>query len=91
MSSLQVPKEKRLLSLPKVAEVTEEQEKRSVNLGPSMSYSRLHMQSQKGTEKMLNIFPSNAWNYIPVLSPRRAAHAAPVVKKLHIKLKHHFS
>lgn len=35
VSSLQVPKEKRLLSVPKVTEMTEEQEKRSVNLGLS--------------------------------------------------------
>lgn len=35
--SSQVPKEKRLLPVSKVVEITEEQEKRSVNVGLSVS------------------------------------------------------
>lgn len=49
--SFQVPKEKRLLPVPKVVEITEEQEKRSVNLGLSVSQSRMHMYRQKDREK----------------------------------------
>lgn len=46
----QVPKEKRLLQLPKAAELTEEQEKRSVNAGECLTKLR----KQKAHENILN-------------------------------------
>lgn len=49
-----MPKEKRLLPVPKLAEITEEQEKRSVNSGGSVHHSRLHMHRQKDAEKNVN-------------------------------------
>ena len=42
----QVPKEKRLLPVPKIIEMTEEQEKRSVDLGVSV-----FVQTERGRQK----------------------------------------
>lgn len=70
--NLQVPKEKRLLPVPKLAEITEEQEKRSVNSGGSVHYLRLHMHRQKDAEKNVK--------YVAASRPFPAMHKSPVAQ-----------